>query len=176
MARELDPSELAAVRDFLARRQDETVRLIRRLVEIESPSGDVQGSRAAAEMLEEEARAVPSVGSVERIVSPDYGEHLLVRAFCDGGNGDGATLLLGHTDTVHPRGTLSAPHGLRAEGDRLYGPGIFDMKAPCVLAVEVLRCLTGLNLRPARPVSLLYLIVTLSKRLVIPWHESVAGQ
>jgi glutamate carboxypeptidase len=155
MARELDSSELAAVYAFLARRRDETVRLIRRLVEIESPSGDVQGSRAAAELLEEEARGVPSVGSVERIVGPDYGEHLLVRAFCGGAGAGGATLLLGHTDTVHPRGTFLPPHGLRAAGDRLYGPGIFDMKAACVLAVEVLRCLTALDLRPGRPVALL---------------------
>jgi glutamate carboxypeptidase len=154
MARELDSSELAAVRVFLARRQDEAVSLIRRLVEIESPSGDAEGSRAAAGLLEAAARAVPSVGSVERIPSPGYGEHLLVRAF-GGGSGGGQTLLLGHTDTVHPRGTLRPVQGLRAEGDRLYGPGIFDMKASCVLALEVLRCLTALGLEPGCPLTLL---------------------
>jgi glutamate carboxypeptidase len=105
-------------------------------------------------LLEEEARAIPSVGPVERVTSPGYGEHLLVRSFC-GGEGAGETLILGHTDTVHPRGTLRPRQGLRAEGDRLYGPGIFDMKASCVLAVEVLRCLTALDIRPRRPVTLL---------------------
>jgi hypothetical protein len=30
----------------------------------------------------------------------------------------GTTLLLGHTDTVHPRGTLST-QGFRVEGERL---------------------------------------------------------
>ena len=155
MARELDSSELAAVSAFIARRQDEIIKLIRRLVEIESPSGDVQGSRAAVDLLEDAAHSIPSVRSVERVVSPDYGEHLLIRAFCGDAGGDSATLLLGHTDTVHARGTLNSPPGLRAERDRLYGPGIFDMKAACVLAVEVLRCLTALALNPQRPVTLL---------------------
>ncbi|HJQ23480.1 MAG TPA: M20 family metallopeptidase [Blastocatellia bacterium] len=160
MTRELDSSELAAASAFIARRQDQIVKAICQLVEIESPSGDAHGSRAAVALLEKAARSIPSVNSVERIASPDYGEHLLIRAFCGDASGvaakgDGATLLLGHTDTVHPRGTLNAPHGLRAEGDRLYGPGVFDMKAACVLAVEVLRCLTALALHPQRPVTLL---------------------
>ena len=154
MASDLDSSKLMAMRDFIARRQDELVDLICRLVEIESPSGDVRGSRAAVDLLEYAARTIPSVGSIERITSPDYGEHLRIRAFCDV-KGDGATLILGHTDTVHPRGTLGTHQRLRAEGDRLYGPGIFDMKASCVIALEVLRCLTVLAVTPQRPVTLL---------------------
>ena len=155
MVRDLDSSKLMAVRAFIARRQDEIVSSICRLVEIESPSGDVPGSRAAVALLENLARTIPSVSSIERVNSPDYGEHLRIRAFCDDIKSDGATLILGHTDTVHPRGTLSAQHGLCAEGDRLYGPGIFDMKASCVIALEVLRCLTAFALTPQRPVTLL---------------------
>ena len=155
MTLNLDSSELAAVGTFIARRKAEIIKLIWSLVEIESPSGDLQGSQAAVDLLENAARSIPSVNSVERIASPGYGEHLLIRAFCNEASGDGATLLLGHTDTVHPRGTLSAQGGLRTEGDRLYGPGIFDMKAACVLAIEVLRCLTALAIRPQRPVALL---------------------
>lgn len=155
MASELDSSKLTAMRDFVTRRQEELVDLICRLVEIESPSGDVQGSRAAVDLLEDVARTIPSVNSVERVTSPDYGEHLRVRAFFDDAKVDGATLILGHTDTVHPRGTLSAQPGLRTAEGRLYGPGIFDMKASCVIAIEVLRCLAALALVPRRPVTLL---------------------
>jgi glutamate carboxypeptidase len=155
MASDLGSSKLIAMRDFIALRQDELVDLICRLVEIESPSGDVRGSRAAVALLEDLARTIPSVSSIERITSPDYGEHLRIRAFCDDVKGDGATLILGHTDTVHPRGTLRVEHGLRAEGGRLYGPGIFDMKASCVIALEVLRCLTALALIPQCPITLL---------------------
>lgn len=111
MVNDLDSSKLMAIRAFILRRQDELVDLICRLVEIESPSGDVRGSRAAVDLLEDAARTIPSVGSIERITSPEYGEHLRIRAFGDDVKGDGATLILGHTDTVHPRGSLKLSVG-----------------------------------------------------------------
>src|SRR2546423_2497346 len=111
---DLDSSKLMTIIAFVARRQDEIVSSICRLVERESPSGDVQGSRAAVTLLEDLARTIPSVSVIERVDSPGYGEHLRIRAFCDDANSDDATLILGHTDTVHPRGSLNAHHGLRA--------------------------------------------------------------
>lgn len=154
MTSELDSSKLEAARAFFAQRQNKNLELIRRLVECESPSGDVEGSSAVVQRLAEISRNINSIDSFERIPSPGYGEHLRIRAF-GGQNGKGTTLLLGHTDTVHPVGTLNRSNPIRADGDRFFGPGIFDMKAACVLAVEVLRCLEALSLTPARPVTLL---------------------
>jgi glutamate carboxypeptidase len=151
----IDTAGLTRVRTLIERRHEEVVQLIRRLVEIESPSGDVQGSLAMTEQLESAARVIPSVSSVERVTAASCGDHLLIRAFSEAGNGNEATLILGHTDTVHPRGTLELQSGLRTAGDRLYGPGIFDMKASCVMAIEALSCLTALALVPQRPVTLL---------------------
>ncbi|SDY06501.1 hypothetical protein SAMN05444340_10332 [Citreimonas salinaria] len=42
-------------------------------------------------------------------------------------SGEGGILLLGHLDTVHPVGTLSALP-FRRDGDARYGPGLMDMK------------------------------------------------
>ena len=151
----IDATKLADVYAFIASRQDEILRLIYKLVETESPSGDVEGSRAVVDLLEKAAHAISSVNSIERISSPDYGEHLRINAFGGTGYDCQKTLLLGHTDTVHPRGTWSVRQGLRAEDGRLYGPGIFDMKASCAIAIEVLHCLTALELHPQRPVTLL---------------------
>jgi glutamate carboxypeptidase len=50
---------------------------------------------------------------------------------------------------------LSSLNGIRLDGDRLYGPGSFDMKASCVMAVEALHALTALSVEPRRPVTLL---------------------
>lgn len=139
------------VRDYLSERQDEILSKIRSIVEIESPSRDVDGSRAVVFFLEEEAKKISSVSSIERVESKDYGEHLIIRAFSDKKKEDGAILLLGHTDTVHPRGTL-ATRPYRVEGNKIHAPGIFDMKANGVLALEVLRGLVELELTPSREI------------------------
>jgi glutamate carboxypeptidase len=151
----LTPSELAAACGFITQQTDEIVDMIRRIVAIESPSGDHDGSCAVVKLLTEKARALPSINSIEAISSPNYGEHFLIRAFPSQDADRPATLLLGHTDTVHPRGTVNSSQPLRENGDRLYGPGIFDMKGTCVLALEVLNCLANLDIEPPRPVTLL---------------------
>lgn len=142
------------IKAYFARRERAVVDLARALVEAESPSGDAEGSRAVAALLEDALRSVPSVSSVERIEARDgYGTHLRARAFVDA-EGPGGLLVLGHTDTVHPRGSLRE-RPWREEGGRLYGPGVFDMKASCAVAVEVLRALVELSRAPRRPVTLL---------------------
>ncbi|RAJ65384.1 glutamate carboxypeptidase [Streptomyces sp. Amel2xB2] len=66
-----------------------------------------------------------------------------------GGTGPRPVLLLAHYDTVWPTGTLEE-WPFRREGDRISGPGVFDMKAGLVQAVWALRALDALGLpRPA---------------------------
>ena len=84
MTVELSKAEMAALRAHLEGRVDEMLASTRRLVETESPSGDVEGSRAVVELLAQSARTIETVTAVERIESPGYGEHLRVRAFGNG--------------------------------------------------------------------------------------------
>jgi glutamate carboxypeptidase len=134
-------------------REGAMLALTRALVETESPSGDVEGSRAAVSLLADAAKAIGAVSSVERIESPGYGEHLRIRAFDGATDSVDAILLVGHTDTVHPRGSLME-RPWREEDGRIYGPGIFDMKANCVMALEALRACAALGLMPRRRVVL----------------------
>jgi glutamate carboxypeptidase len=143
-----------AAQAFLAARRGELLALMRALVETESPSGDLQGSRAVVHLLAEAARKMREVTSIERIESSGYGEHLRVRAFNDAPNESGTILLVGHTDTVHPRGSLRE-RPWREEDGRIYGPGIFDMKANCALALEVIAACAQLDYAPRRAVVLL---------------------
>src|SRR5215467_556599 len=106
-----DVSTLTKIRAFVAGRQDEILNSIRRLVQIESPSCDVQGSKDVVALLESIASTIPSISKIDKINSPSRGEHLLISAFPSNGDNHKATLILGHTDTVHPRGTLSSDHG-----------------------------------------------------------------
>ena len=146
-------AQLVSLRKIFANRQNELLASVRTLVEIESPSGDIDGSREAISLLAEKAAEISAVNSIEQIPAADFGEHLLIRAF--GNDHEGAPiLLLGHTDTVHPRGSLRA-RPWRTEGNRVYGPGVFDMKSNCVLAVEILRLLAANETRPSVPITLL---------------------
>jgi len=138
--------------DYFVANQERIVKLIGELVAIESPSRDIEGSRAVCNFLEAEARKISSVSGVERIVSRDHGEHILIRAFQK--SVAKQVLILGHTDTVHPRGTVQK-NPLRIEGGKMFGCGIFDMKANCVLMLEILRAFDELKLVPKRPVSIL---------------------
>src|SRR5206468_4508870 len=97
--------------------QPRHLELLRELVEIESPSGSPGAGavslRLGAELEQLGATVMPLEGGHLRAELPGTGRPLL---------------LCGHVDTVWPSGTLrSMP--FRIEGDRAYGPGIFDMKA-----------------------------------------------
>jgi len=136
----------------LQARQPEIEALIQSLVETESPSGDEQGSRAVADVLVQNANQLNCVDEIERVDAPDFGQNLVIKAFHKQNNA-GQILLVGHTDTVHERGSI-AERPWRREAGRIYGPGIFDMKANCALAIEVLRALSELNVAPALGVTL----------------------
>lgn len=156
MTSELNKSVGKSLLEYFASRQGDVLALIRALVEAESPSGDAEGSRAVVGLLEGVAQSLKSVNSIERIPAREnFGEHLRIRAFGNAANwGEPTLLLLGHTDTVHARGSITE-RPLREENGRIYGPGIFDMKGGCALALETMRACETLALAPARQVVLL---------------------
>ena len=145
----LNTSEIGA---YFERRLPDVLSFARALVEAESPSGDAEGSRAVVSLLESAARGLAAVSSLERIEARDgFGEHLRIRAFDRGGRG---VLIVGHTDTVHPRGSL-AERPWREDGGKIFGPGVFDMKASCAVALETIRACAALGLEPRHAVTLL---------------------
>ncbi|HET9705396.1 MAG TPA: M20 family metallopeptidase [Vicinamibacterales bacterium] len=105
---------------------------IEALVAIESPSDDAAAVNRCAGELSSRLQAIG--GSVTRVPSATAGDH--VRASF--GSGSRQILLLGHIDTVWPIGQL-ATMPIRREGGRLYGPGVFDMKAGVALGVLATR-------------------------------------
>src|SRR5262252_10524964 len=147
-------SQSKVFRDYFANRQREIVALTRALVETESPSGEAAGSKAVVSLLAAAARSINSISTIDRIPVEHYGEHLRLQAFGNGRSTAKTILILGHTDTVHPYGSLEK-RPWRVEGNRAYGPGVFDMKANCALAIEALRACSVLNVTPQSPIVLL---------------------
>lgn len=155
MTFEPNSSDAARLRRHFEARRGRVLSLTRSLCEIESPSGDGEGSAAVVSLLTEAAKAIEGVEHIERISAPDgYGEHFVLHAFDNPSSDQRPLLILGHTDTVHPRGTLAARPWRETEG-RIYAPGVYDMKAACAVALEAIRACGELSLRPRRPVVLL---------------------
>jgi len=149
----LSREKMLALRDHFVARQHELLALTCALVEAESPSGDKEGSNAVVSLLASAAASITSVNAVERITSENFGEHIAVRAFAQSDNSQ-SILVLGHTDTVHPRGVIKE-RPWRAEGNRIYGPGIFDMKANCAIALEALRAYEAVGIETRSAVTIL---------------------
>jgi glutamate carboxypeptidase len=135
----------------LQARQAEVEAFIQSLVEVESPSGDIEGSRAVVDLLVGAAGKLACVDAIERVDVPDFGQHLVIKAFQT--QDQPQIVIVGHTDTVHSRGSLSE-RPWRRDGGKIYGPGIFDMKANCALAIEVLRTLVELQATPSYGVTI----------------------
>jgi glutamate carboxypeptidase len=125
---------------------------IRRWVEIESHTADIDGVNRLMTCVAE-SYAVAGA-KIERVTGRDgRADHLVVSSPW-GGDGPGI-LVLAHLDTVHPRGTIEALP-FRVEGDRAFGPGIYDMKGGAYLAFAAFRSI-ALNRRTnSLPIRLIY--------------------
>jgi glutamate carboxypeptidase len=106
---------------------------LRALVEIESPSRDVEALRASAEAVA--AVIERRLGGEAVLVESEAGPHVRWS-----GGGDPEVLLLGHHDTVFPLGTLERRPFSVADG-RATGPGVFDMLGGLVQGVHGLATL-----------------------------------
>ncbi len=106
------------------------------LVAVSSPSGDLEG---AEECIAVVGALAPAEATIERLPcsSPGHADDVLFRL---AGEGAARLLLLGHLDTV-----VAHDHHrpLERTGKRLVGSGAVDMKGGDVLALGVLRALTG---------------------------------
>src|SRR5438105_8967316 len=152
MANKLTREKMQDLRNHFLARQHELLALTCALVETESPSGDMDGSGAVASVIAAAAGTIGAVNSIERITSEGFGEHVRIHAF---GEKDAAPIvMLGHTDTVHPRGSIKE-RPWRTEGNRIYGPGIFDMKINCAVALEALRACEGVGVLPDSQITIL---------------------
>lgn len=102
----------------------------------ESPTRHVAGVNAMMDLVVADVGTLPI--AVERIEGRQgLGDCLILRAGPD--NGQKPVTVMSHLDTVHPVGTSVKDLPVRIEGDRLYGPGIYDMKGGAWLALQAFK-------------------------------------
>lgn len=132
------------VLDWITAQQVWMRETIEALVRLESPSEDKAAvDRCGVEL----ASRLQKIGArVETIEQPVRGDH--IRARC--GDGQPQVLLLGHFDTVWRVGEIERMP-LQEKSGRLYGPGVFDMKAGIVLAMLATRAIFETDAASRRP-------------------------
>ncbi|GAB1646375.1 M20/M25/M40 family metallo-hydrolase [Krasilnikovia sp. MM14-A1259] len=138
-----------SLRDRVQRLRAHALSRLETLVMAESPSDD---PALLGVVVRELADAYATSGArVERDQGPDA-DHLVCHWPGRSPDADGHVLLIGHCDTVFPRGTAGRrPFRIAADGDTATGPGVYDMKGALV-AVEVAMLLlaeAGVPLRRA---------------------------
>jgi glutamate carboxypeptidase len=124
---------------------------IGRYVTIESPSRGVEALVRLADAVA--ADAAIAGGEVETFDADGLGRNLRITFPGDTPQID-PLYVLGHLDTVHPRGTIET-QPFRIVGDRLEGPGVFDMKSGIAVMLEALALFAEDGRRPRRTVRVL---------------------
>lgn len=122
-------------------------------VEQESPTWDTAAVNA---MLDLAAREMAIMGATIERIAGRQGFGGCIRArFPHPKFGEPGVLIAGHLDTVHPVGTLkNLPW--RREGNKCFGPGIFDMKGGNYLALEAIRQLARASIASPLPITVLF--------------------
>ena len=125
---------------------------LRPWVECESPTFDTS---AVNRMMGMVGRDLAIMGArVERIAGRmGYGD--CVRATFPHKSSEPGILVMGHMDTVHPVGTLGQLPW-RRDGERCYGPGIYDMKGGNYLSLEAIKQLHRAGITTKLPVTVLF--------------------
>lgn len=141
-----DPARLLAAMDT-----DAIIETLKVWVEQESPSPDANAVNAMMDLVIQEAESVGL--TVSRTPGRDgYGD--IVKLETQPAANGPRLLMLTHADTVHPIGTLETLP-FKRDGDKLYGPGIYDMKGGAYLALQAIKTLQELGSGPAMPVTIM---------------------
>jgi glutamate carboxypeptidase len=124
---------------YLSEHTTDLLRDIETLVRLESPSRDA----AAINQVQDAIVAMLSpLGSVTRH-HHELGDIVHVQI---PGNSSQRLVLLAHADTVYPHGTWK--NNWRLEGERVYAPGAYDMKAGIVQAIWALKAIFAAEQQP----------------------------
>ena len=126
---------------------------LRAWVECESPTWNAS---AVDRMIDLAAREMAVMGaSIERIAGREGFGGCVRATFPHPRQGEPGILIAGHLDTVHPLGTIEKLKW-RREGNKCYGPGIFDMKGGNYLTLEAIRQLARAGVATPLPVTVLF--------------------
>jgi glutamate carboxypeptidase len=133
---------------YFKSRQGEIVNLLKELVSLESPSFDKKAVDKCADFVIKEFKKIGA--EVTRFPQKKIGDlHTIHYPSLKSEVKKEQILLLTHIDTVWPVGKIqNMPFYL--SGQKIFGPGVLDMKAGLVMALYALKTLHELNIEPEK--------------------------
>ena len=130
---------------YFRSRQGELVNLLKQFSGMESPSDNKDAVNACSEFFVAELQKCGL--EIERIPQQDTGDFYICKHPQASVSETKAISILCHTDTVWPVGQINRMP-FYVEGDKVFGPGVSDMKAGLVMALSVFRTFNQLNVVP----------------------------
>ncbi|GGK37264.1 hypothetical protein GCM10010965_32610 [Caldalkalibacillus thermarum] len=122
---------------YLKDHEQHIFQTVETLVKAESPSHDKALVDECGQVLQDLFKEHLGL-TAEVFKQESAGNHLKFTY----GDGDEQILIIVHFDTVWDKGRLS----LRIDGNRAYGPGIFDMKSGILLSLWAVKAIKELNI------------------------------
>lgn len=138
------------IADAVRGRTEAMLARIEQLVTVNSHTRNKPGGDAVGDLLVQGAEELGLV--VRRIPSELYADHLVFATKAAAESAEGATVLVGHHDTVFPAGSFE---GFVRDGELVRGPGVLDMKGGLVVMLEALRALREVGLLDALPLRMI---------------------
>jgi glutamate carboxypeptidase len=135
---------------YFKARQGEMVNFLKEIVSCESPSHDKKAvDHCSARVVKEFKKLGAKITSIPQ---PDIGDLFLVEyKSAQPRVTKGPILVLTHTDTVWPVGQLERMPFYVSE-EKIFGPGVLDMKSGLAVIIYALKSLYELNLDPQREI------------------------
>ncbi|WPC40418.1 M20 family metallopeptidase [Clostridium sp. JS66] len=133
--------------EFIDLHKDEMLCLLKELVNTESDTRNKDSVDNLAQKLKE---ILSRIGMNTRIVEYKNSGNSIV-AESGSNKCKKGVILSGHMDTVFKKGTLENMP-FKIENDKIYGPGVLDMKGGIIIAIYVIKALNsiGYNERPIK--------------------------
>ncbi|MFC2156210.1 M20 family metallopeptidase [Acidobacteriota bacterium] len=136
---------------FFKSRQGDVIKLLRQLVSLESPTLDRGAVNNCTSFCVQELKNAGA--QVKRFPQDDVGDFYLAQYPAKfPRSSEKSILVLTHADTVWPVGQIEKMP-FYIEGEKVYGPGVLDMKAGLTMIITVLRAFNQLNVIPERRIS-----------------------
>ncbi len=126
------------------------IKLLKEIVSRESPSQDKKAVDACSSYVIEEFKKIGS--KITRFPQKNIGDLYLVEYPAEDEKEE-QILILTHLDTVWPVGRIEKMP-FYVSGNKVYGPGVLDMKSSLVMIIFSLCALQELNIQPKKKISI----------------------